>query len=527
MIQTNNPILTGFNPDPSIIRVGPNYYLAVSTFEWFPGVRIYHSTDLVSWTLAATPLDRVGLLNLIGVPDSCGVWAPCLSYHQGTFYLVYTIVYSFDGVWKDTDNYVVTAEDISGPWSERTYLHSRGFDPSLFHDTNGQSWLLSMVVDHRKDRLFGGIIAQEYDKKAQTLIGPVHHLFAGTTLGCTEGPHIYKRNGYYYLLMAEGGTEYGHAVSLARSRTLTGPYTVHPNNPILSSRDTPRAYLQKAGHGDLVETPTGDTYIVFLVGRPLTERGQCPLGRETAIAPLVWKSDDWLYPLHDNSLPPATLNGGLPSVPFTERLTFDHDQWPNTLQSLRQPISPSWASLTDHKGHLRLYGRQSLTSTFYQSLLARRLQHFDAWITTHLLFEPTHFQQMAGLITYYNTGHYYYLHLRGGDHPEERFIDLITCVDFLIKEPIKPIPVGTLSSLDLGVRIQHGQIQFFFRLPDKDWTTIGPELPLGTLSDDFVQSGERYRPAFTGTFIGLCCQDLTGQKLPADFAHLHYEGKAV
>ena len=147
MIQ--NPVLSGFHPDPSILRVKDDYYIATSTFEWFPGVQINHSKDLVHWDLLGYPLTRVSQLNMIGEEDSCGVWAPCLSYDKGRFYLIYTDVKSFIGSFKDTHNYLVTAEDIHGPWSEPIYLNSSGFDPSLFHDRDGRKYLVNMVMDHR------------------------------------------------------------------------------------------------------------------------------------------------------------------------------------------------------------------------------------------------------------------------------------------------------------------------------------------------------------------------------------------
>ena len=159
-----NPILKGFNPDPSICRVGDDYYIATSTFEWFPGVQIHHSRDLQNWRLLCRPLNRAALLDMRGVPDSCGVWAPCLSYADGQFWLVYTVVNRFDGNFKDTHNFVTTCERIDGEWSDPVYLDSRGFDPSLFHDEDGRKWYLSMIWDHRPDRtFFGGTWLQEYD----------------------------------------------------------------------------------------------------------------------------------------------------------------------------------------------------------------------------------------------------------------------------------------------------------------------------------------------------------------------------
>ena len=251
-----NPILPGFHPDPSIIRVEEDYYIAVSTFEWFPGVCIYHSRDLQNWELIARPLERTSQLDMRGNDASGGVFAPCLSYDQGTYYLVYSNVRTHWYEFMDCQNYLVTAKDIKGPWSDPVYLHSVGFDSSLFHDTDGKKYLVGLIRHYRKDRI-QKIFLQEYDDKEKRLIGKLKEIYAGSGISIPEGPHLYKKGGYYYLLTAEGGTEYGHAVTMARSRNIEGPYELHPGNPILTSRDNLRADLQKAGHADLVETPDG------------------------------------------------------------------------------------------------------------------------------------------------------------------------------------------------------------------------------------------------------------------------------
>lgn len=413
MSLIKNPILQGFNPDPSIIRVRENYYIATSTFEWFPGVQIHHSNDLVHWKLIARPLNRLSQLDMRGNPDSCGVWAPCLSYCDEIFYLIYSNVRSFDGVWKDTPNYLVTSNNILGDWSDPIFLNASGFDGSLFHDDNGRKWYTSMLVDQRRGKFFGGIILQEYDYEKQGLIGDVFHIFEGSELSLTEAPHLYKKNGYYYLMTAEGGTEYGHAVSLARSRTITGPYELHPHNPIITSRFDADALLQKCGHADLVETPQGKCFAVFLTGRPLTKLGPCTLGRETAIEEMEWRSDDWLYLKNNTKVPrlEVPLSEARQDDLFSkEQNTLHWDDFENKeidihWQSLRIPMSKEWISLTARKSFLRLYGRESLSSLHYQSLIARRVQHFHIEASTCLEFSPTSFQQLAGLVCYYNTGH--------------------------------------------------------------------------------------------------------------------------
>src|SRR6478735_7677791 len=234
MPQVRNPILPGFNPDPSIVRVGDDYYIATSTFEWFPGVQIHHSRDLANWTLVVRPLTRKNQLDMRGEPDSCGVWAPCLSHDGEKFWLVYTDVKRKDGSFKDAHNYIVTATSIEGPWSDPVYANSSGFDPSLFHDDDGKKWFNNMTWDHRaRPHLFSGIFLQEFDPKQGKLVGPKKNIFKGTDLAYVEGSHLYKRNGWYYLSTAEGGTGYTHAMTLARSRNIWGPYEVHPQTHVV------------------------------------------------------------------------------------------------------------------------------------------------------------------------------------------------------------------------------------------------------------------------------------------------------
>ncbi len=522
-----NPILRGFNPDPSIIRVEDDYYIATSTFEWYPGVQIHHSKDLVNWKLITRPLNRINQLDMRGVPDSGGVWAPCLSYYNGTFYLVYSNVHSFQGVWKDTPNYLVTTKDIRGDWSDPVFLNSSGFDGSMFHDNDGRKWYLSMIVDHRKEKFFGGIIMQEYDEKAGALRGPVHYLYEGSDLGMTEGPHLYKIKDYYYLLLAEGGTEYGHAVSIARSKTITGPYELHPKNPILSSRWNPEAALQRTGHGDIVESQDGDWWIVFLASRPLKKNRRCILGRETAIEELEWKNDQWPYLKTGEKVARHKLEikGGELKTPKLSHKK-DHFESPELdihFQSLRIPISEEWLSLKARPSHLRLYGQESLSSLHRQSLVARRVQHFHIQAATSLDFSPENFQQMAGLVCYYNTYHWHYLHLMGGDHGQ-RFLQIITCDKYLVTEPLEdPILLPNEGPVFLKVDFDHEKLQFYYALEPDEWQKLGPVLDGSILSDDYVRDDEvRYRPAFTGAFVGLCCQDLTGNKGHADFDWFEY-----
>ena len=508
-----NPILPGFNPDPSICRVGDDYYVATSTFEWFPGVQIHHSKDLVNWELIGHALRETRLLNLKGVPSSGGVWAPALSYADGLFYLCYTVVHQHEAATKDTPNFLTTASSIEGPWSDPVFINSSGFDPSLFHDDDGKKYWLNMVWDHRPDRHpFYGIVLQEYDPESKKLAGKPELIFKGSPIRLTEGPHLYKRNGYYYLLTAEGGTEYEHAVTLARSHDLLGPYELHPQNPILTSSGKPELSLQKAGHASLVETQGGEWYMPHLCGRPLSGTNRCNLGRETAIQKVEWREDDWLYLAGGGNHPKAEVASpaGLEPHPFPilpERLPFDSPHYAS-------PRGPSSSVVREPDG-LRLHGRESLESNFEQAMLARRLTQQTATATTKISFHPQSFQQMAGIAAYYNTFLFHYLHL---SHDEEKGLCLqIHCCDdgassFPLGSELIAVPTGELF---LRAAFEGRNLQFSFSEDGESFRNAGPGLDASILSDDY---GKHW--GFTGTFIALACQDLTGAGLPANFAFL-------
>ena len=532
-----NPILRGFNPDPSIVRVGDDYYVATSTFEWFPGVQIHHSRDLVHWRLLTRPLTRATQLDMRGDPDSCGVWAPCLTHADGLFYLIYTDVKRYGRTTvggasgaslRDFHNYLVTSPRIDGDWSDPVYLNSSGFDPSLFHDDDGRKYLVNMLWDHRPGRnRFAGIVLQEYAPAERRLVGERRIIFEGTPLGLTEAPHLYKRGGYYYLLTAEGGTGWGHAVTMARSRTLTGPYELHPDVCILSSRHRPDSPLQRAGHADLVETPAGETYMVYLCGRPLRNRGRCTLGRETAIVKMQWGDDAWLRTADGAGLPELEIPG--PDVPThvfpapAARSDFDGGTLPIEFQWLRSPQPEELFSLSARPGHLRLYGRETIGSLFRQALVARRQQAHCFSASTMMDFEPEHFQQMAGLVCYYGGAKFHYLHV-SHDETLGRYLAVMSALPdspqadaFTAKVAIPAGPV------ELRVEVDEERLYFAYRLGGAPWQWLPQTFDASILSDEATAPG---LPNFTGAFVGMACQDMAGTARHADFDWFEYRERA-
>lgn len=527
-----NPVLRGFNPDPSICRVGDDYYIATSTFEWYPGVQIHHSRDLKHWRLLTRPLRRASQLDLTGEPDSCGVWAPCLSWHDGVFYLVYTDVRRFDGNFKDTHNYLVTCESVDGDWSEPVYLNSSGFDPSLFHDADGRKWLTNMLWDHRPEtNFFGGILLQEYCAARQALVGEAVNIFPGSELGFTEAPHLYRHGNFYYLLTAEGGTGYGHAVTMARAKNIAGPYQLDPGGSVISARDFPHSPLQRTGHGDFVETAAGELYLVFLCSRPLpglsAGRRRSPLGRETAIEKVAWTNDGWLRLARGDSLPAQQVAApDLPRHPWPPapaRDDFNGAGLAIDFQWLRTPRPEEFYSLAERPGYLRLKGRESLGSWYTQALVARRQQAFRFSAVTKIEFEPRHFQQMAGLVSYYNASKYHYLYI-SRDGQLGKHLAIMSChgdpgLAAVFPLQHEPIALPDRQPVYLRADIDYQRLVFSWSLDGEKWQRVPVVLDNSLIADE-VGRGEG--ASFTGAFIGMCCQDLAGTRLPADFDFFEY-----
>lgn len=546
MAVIKNPILKGFHPDPSIIRVGEDYYIATSTFEWWPGVKISHSKDLAHWETLTYALQSTELLDLRGVGASQGIWAPCLTYDKGVFYLVYTVVNSFYCNMYDTRNFLVTAKDIMGPWSLPIALNNFGFDPSMFHDEDGRKYVVSMVTDHRIPKKYAGrIVLQEYDTGKRCMTGPVREIYKGEKI-FLEGPHILKREGWYYLFSADTGTGEGHGQTIQRSRSVWGPYEMYQSGSagkshqddweaysILTSRHYPDWPLQKAGHADLVETQNGEWYAVHLCGRPLSNRNpedaarfpghrRYPLGRETAIQKVHWTKEQWLELEQDSFLPAVEVEA--PSLPewffpaLLVRDDFDSEMLGVEYQSLRIPMTEEYISLTVRPGWLRMYGREGLASLFRQTLIAKRWTDFCFCASTCLEFEPEVFKQMAGLICIYDTENYLYLHVT---HDE----DLGKCISILKAENKSySYPIGFVAILDkapifLKVEVNGDKLQFFYSLKDeKHYQCIGESVDCSFLSDEACNQGW-----FTGAMVGICCQDLTGFGKYADFDFFEYQ----
>jgi xylan 1,4-beta-xylosidase len=523
----HNPVLPGFHPDPSILRVGADYYLATSTFEWYPGVRLHHSTDLANWRPLGGVLDETRLLDLRGAGDSNGVWAPNLSYVDGLFHLLYSDVASFAGGYWDPQNYLTTAPSPSGPWSDPVVLHGRGFDASLFHDDDGSTWMLSMVADWRPGRdRFAGISMQRYDRAAHRLVGEEHMIFSGTRAGVTEGPNLYRKDGWYYLVTAEGGTSWEHQVTVARSRELLGPYLPDLAGPLLSSVGRPDLVLQKAGHGSLTDTPDGQWYLAHLVGRPYTPLGRCVLGRETALQPVEWTGDGW--PRVRGGVPaevvPAPGPVGEAPKPQADD-DFDGPALGVDWSTLRRPATGDWADLAARPSFLRIHGGQSPSGRQRPSLVARRVTARRCVFETVMEFAPRNYRQLAGVTAYYNSRNWHYLCVTAGD--DGRRILQVFSGDGgrVTTSPEVRVPLDGVDRIGLRATFDGPELRFAYAV-EGEWTDLPVRLDVTILSDEHaahVVDGEPAGWGFTGAFVGLWVQDLGAEGGYADFDSARFE----
>lgn len=403
-----NPILPGFYPDPSICRAGDDYYLVTSTFAYFPGVPIFHSRDLVHWEQTGNILDRDGQLPLSGADVSQGIFAPTLRYHDGTFYMITTNVSSHLG------NFIVTAKDPAGPWSDPYPLGSEGIDPSLFFDDDGTCWYCGTKPRREGARYFGDneIYIQKLDLETMTLTGESYPAWHGALrqVEWPEGPHLYKKDGWYYLLISEAGTAHHHAVSIARSKSLTEPFEGCKGNPILTHRHLGYDYpVVNVGHPDIVETANGEWWMVLLASRPYG--GYCRnLGRETFLVPFRWE-DGWpvINPgkgivEHTGTAPdlPLFITPGVPA-----REDFDGNTLPLHMMYLRNPVRENY-SLSSRKGYLSVRcAKDTISSTGAPGYVCLRQQHFSFRFETSLAFEPAGTNEQAGIVIFQNNAFHY------------------------------------------------------------------------------------------------------------------------
>ena len=398
MAEYRNPVISGFHPDPSVCRVGEDYYLVTSSFEYFPGVPLFHSRDLVNWRQIGHCLTRTSQLDLSRARSSGGIFAPTIRHHDGTFYMVTTNV-------TGGGNFYVRADAPHGDWSDPVFLDFPGIDPDLFFDDDGTVYLTGSVFGPEGH----GICQSRIDLATGKRLTDMKLIWRGTGGQYPEGPHLYKIGGWYYLMIAEGGTEYGHMETIARSRRPDGPYESCPYNPILTHRSTDLP-IQATGHADLVQAADGRWWAVFLGIRPVGYPKRHHLGRETFLAPVTWTEDGWPIIGENGKVGETVSVEGLtfgPAEQLPAKDDFDDPVLAPHWTFLRAPDPANW-SLTVHKGCLTLYGSSyTLNETGIPAFVGRRQQHFDCTASAHLTFAPQRDGEEAGLVVYMNERHHY------------------------------------------------------------------------------------------------------------------------
>lgn len=548
MIQ--NPIFPGFHPDPCICRKGDDLYVVVSSNEWFPGLPIYHSKDLKNWELFAHALTNAEEPDLKKLPSAKGIWAPCLTYCEADdlFYLVYGVMNSMNARYFDVDNYLITAQDPRGPWSEPVYLHSMGFDASLFHDDDGKKYVVALEWETRLAyEKPGPISIMEYDPETKQMVGTPKRIWrGGTDRGCIEAPHLTKHGDYYYIMCAEGGTGYYHCVTMGRAEKIMGPYEPDPCNPILTSNPTvaneradwdhlkthyynPDIKLQKAGHGSYVDLPNGETWMVFHVARPFVPELRCTLGRETAIQRMRWTEDGWLRTMSGSHLVEEFVQPSqLPAFPVSSLPAYDDfDSQELGIGYYAPRIDPkTFVDLVSRPGWARLRGQESGSSLHKVSLLARKLTSLHVTATTKMDFTPLTYQHTAGLILYYDNMNFLYLHKYYSETLGRSAMGVLELDNGTKREHHlmqgRRVAVEDGRDLYLRVSICDRDVQFSWSPDGEEYTAIGPVFDISKLSDEYSEYGE-----FTGTFVGITCGDRMMHKHTADFDFFEMKTEAV
>jgi len=503
-----DPIIPGFHPDPSIVRDGDDFYLVTSSFEYFPGLPIFHSTDLVHWKQLGHVLTRPSQLDLRDVSASGGLFAPTIRKHQDRFYVTCTNV-------GGGGHFIVHATDPRGEWSDPVWVDQNGIDPDLFFE-DGKCYFSSTV---EPDIASDHALTPDFQRGIQqSLIDPdtgERHTepelrWTGSGGAFPEAPHLFRRGKYYYLLLAEGGTSYGHMVTIARSTSPTGPWESCPNNPILSHRSVPSP-LQATGHADLVELADGSWWAVFLGIRPVGTYHH--LGRETFLAPVEWV-DDWPVIGQAGQLPDAHSCPELPTSAADAEWTFDDfsdgvlaPYW----NTLRRPLSDAEMSHTERPGALRLIGGPANTDDSLLVMLARRQQHHECSVRAALESVPAGDDE-AGLTVRADERHHIDLAVAaspGGGRNIE------------LRQRVGPV-AAVLSRAEVG----DGPLELGIDATAEEYTFFaiynGSRIDLGSTPTRYVSSEVAH--SFTGVYIGLYA---TGNgspaKSPADWTSFSYQ----
>lgn len=495
-----NPILSGYYPDPTITRVGDDYYLVNSSFAHFPGLPIFKSKDLVNWVQIGNAIDRPSQLDFIGRRTSEAVFAPDISWHDGVFYIVNTCV-------ACRNNFVITATDPAGPWSDPIWLPFEGIDPSIYWEGD-KAYIVNNRAPDEPPRYDGhrAIWIQEYDWRAGKMVGPSTQLInGGVDISkkpvWIEGPHIFRKDGYYYLTAAEGGTSVNHSQVVLRSKKLRGPYLPYADNPILTQRDMDPNRpdpIGSAGHAKLIQTQKGDWWATFLAVRPY-EGDLYNIGRETFLLPVTWKNG-WPIILprgekipHVGKVPdlPAQPSPALPmSGNFTYTDDFDGDRLAMQWIGIRTPLQPFYRVTN---GALELDSGTPLGDlNGVPAFVGRRQQHAIATMSTTLRFTPEKDGDTAGLAAVQSDrSHMLFAITQVGG---KKMIALTSRDNADTDTLVASAPLTATGPVTLTIRADGGKIAFDYEADGKR-ATLKSDLDATLLST-------RKAGGFVGTVVG-------------------------
>ncbi len=500
-MQYRNPVIPGFYPDPSVCRRGRDYYLVTSSFEYFPGIPVFHSRDLVHWRQIGNCLTRGAQLRLDRAKSSDGLYAATIRYHDGLFYMITTNT-------TGNGHFYVTTDDPAAGWSDPIPVEGPGFDPDLFFDDDGS------VYFSREDIGGYGIRSWKIDIRTGRLLGDESIIWPGLEDRLCEAPHIYKIGSWYYLFVAEGGTHFGHMVVAARSRNPLGPYEGCPHNPILTHRHLPDHPIQATGHADIVQDHDGRWWIYFLGVRTVGRRHH--LGRETFLAPLDWTADGWPVvnrgkPIElemEAELPEPVL---MPREPEEDR--FESPTLPPWYCFRGNPNPELW-SLADPPGRLTLHGAsEPLSSPLCPTFVGRRQRHFHCTAETELEFSPSREGEEAGLTVLQTHDSRYDLFVSRTDSAVT--LSLRTTLRSAVEIPHRyPVESGPIV---LAVSADRHAYRFSYRQNGRT-VTLPAALPTAALSTE--QAG-----GFTGVMFGMYASGNGARSnAPARFARFSYRG---
>lgn len=517
----HNPILSGFYPDPSICRVNDDYYMVTSSFAYFPGLPLFHSKDLVHWEQIGHGITSPEQLNYKNCETSLGLWAPTIRYHNGTFYIVNTFV--SEGREARRDNYIITAAKPEGPWSSPCFIEGAdGIDPSLFFDKDGRLWYTGNYIS--REPLYEGhhgIYLCELDPVTFQIIGQRKIIWDGKISHAKwiEAPHLYLINDYYYLIVAEGGTFCNHSIMMARSRTIDGDYEICPRNPLITHRQLSREHeISVVGHGDLVQTQTGEWWMVLLGIRPYCS-GHFNLGRETFLIPIRWDEDGWIRCDNKNGLVNTTER--VPKLPYylaKPEFTSDnfeapvlHQRW-NTIH----PAGKPFYSLSDRPGCLRLQLLpEPLNRIGTPAFIGFRQKHPSFRLQAALDFVPNSSNEEAGLaLVQDDRYHYRYTVTRKQD---ERFLQL-TAQAGQTETLLCEIGLRRQGRIYLTVTATVTGYHFYYGCDDQQL------IPFFKEADPTLLSSVR-NEGFTGTYLGMfASSNHIKSDNSADYDWVVYEG---